>query len=169
MENAPLSKDQSAKQPVEQLAKQPAKQPAKKKEKKPRDKKFVAGLVTLIVGVFALAAGVSVMLLTIFAEPETRDAEYLVQVGTWEREDGEGVIWEFTEIGKGKLTTNNHVNDYDFIWAIEGDKLKVETDWLYTLDNEYEYKLDKTESVLTLGDVNLRPASSVDPEVTEDN
>ena len=60
------------------------------------------------------------------------------------------MIWQFTEIGKGKLTTNGHTNDYDFIWAIEDDKLKIETSWLYDLENEYEYSLNQGDGTLTL-------------------
>ena len=62
------------------------------------------------------------------------------------------VIWKFTEIGKGTLTTNNHQNDYEFIWALEDGKLKIETKWLYELDNEYDYKLDQKAGTLTLTD-----------------
>ena len=60
------------------------------------------------------------------------------------------VFWNFTEIGKGTLTTNNHVNDYDFIWALEDGKLLIETDWLYKLEDEYEYALDQNNGTLTL-------------------
>lgn len=63
-----------------------------------------------------------------------------------------GVIWRFTEIGKGTLTTNNHLDDYNFIWALEGSMLKIETKWLYTLENEYSYSLDQSGGVLTLTD-----------------
>ena len=38
---------------------------------------------------------------------------------------------------------NNHINDYDFIWAIDGGKLKIETNWLYTLNNDYSYIFHK--------------------------
>lgn len=62
------------------------------------------------------------------------------------------VVWKFTEIGKGTLTTNAHVNDYDFIWALEDGKLKIETKWLYDLNNEYDYSLDQRAGVLTLTD-----------------
>ena len=92
-----------------------------------------------------------------------------MEIGAWEREDAPSVVWNFTEIGKGTLTTNGHQNDYDFIWAIDGDKIKIETDWLYALDDEYIYTLDQSAGVLTLGDVNFRAASSIDAEVTEDN
>lgn len=65
-----------------------------------------------------------------------------------------GVIWEFSEIGKGTLTTNNHLNDYDFIWAIENGKLKIETSWLYLMENEYDYELDQGAGRLKLSDDN---------------
>ena len=75
-----------------------------------------------------------------------------------------GVIWNFTEIGKGTLTTNNHLNDYEFIWALEDGKLQVQTDWLYTLNNTYEYLLDQNSGTLTLTSgsetIKFVPASS---------
>ena len=43
--------------------------------------------------------------------------------------DEPSVIWNFTEIGKGTLTTNNHENDYDFIWAIDGDRHAPDRDF----------------------------------------
>ena len=60
------------------------------------------------------------------------------------------MIWNFTEIGKGTLTTNNHINDYDFVWALEDGKLKINTEWLYTLSDEFEYTLDQNGNVLIL-------------------
>lgn len=62
----------------------------------------------------------------------------------------ENVIWNFTEIGKGTLTTNNHIDDHEFKWTIEDDKLKIETDWLYTLYDELTYKLDQEENTLEI-------------------
>lgn len=65
---------------------------------------------------------------------------------------GSGVIWQFTDIGKGTLTTNNHKNDYSFAWALEDGRMIVQTDWLYELDNEYDYTLDQGSGVLVLSD-----------------
>ena len=67
-------------------------------------------------------------------------------------EGGSGVIWNFTEIGKGTLTTNKHLNDYEFAWALDDDKMIIQTDWLYELDNEYDYKLDQNTGTLVLSD-----------------
>ena len=107
-------------------------------------------LIIFIIGLAVLASGVTFLLINIFSKPDTRDADYLVEIGTWTEQDANSVIWQFTEIGKGTLTTNNHTNDYDFIWAIEGDKLKIETKWLYELEDEYTYKIDQRAKTLTL-------------------
>ena len=154
--------------PVEKKAIQP-----EPKVKKKSNKKKVWGIVIFVFGLLVLAAGVAFLLFNLLKGPNVRDAEYLVEIGAWEREGEPTVIWNFTEIGKGTLTTNFHINDYDFIWRIDGDTLKIETDWLYDLNDEYTYKLDQGKNTLTLtsasGDINFVPASSVDPEVTEDN
>ena len=133
-------------------------------------------LIVLIIGLITLVVGVVFLIVRLTAKPGVADGEYLVSVGEWKEKgdhcdqakcaegtkclgpDGEpamlcndtGVIWNFTEVGKGTLTTNNHTNDYDFIWAIEDDKLKIETEWLYTLNNEYEYELDQAAQTLVL-------------------
>ena len=60
------------------------------------------------------------------------------------------VIWNFTEIGKGTLTTNNHIDDHEFKWSIEDGKLKLETTWLYDLYDEYDYELDQKEQKLEI-------------------
>ena len=93
-------------------------------------------------------------------EPLSEKAETIEETEAAEKTNGseanclsvDAVIWKFTEIGKGTLTTNAHLNDYDFIWAIDGDKLKVETKWLYGIVNEYEYRLDQNNGTLTLKD-----------------
>lgn len=114
------------------------------------DKKKRFSLITFIFGLIVLLAGVAFLLLNLFKKPDTRDAEYLVEIGTWIEQDAESVIWQFTEIGKGTLTTNNHINDYDFIWAVDGDTLKIETKWGYNIENEYIFSLNQSENTLTL-------------------
>ena len=102
---------------------------------------FVAGIIVLIVGIVLLVLGLN-------KGPAVNDGEYLVEQENWTLENEDKVVWDFTEIGKGTLTTNGHKNDYEFKWAIEDGKLKIETDWLYELENEYEY--DQSEGVLIL-------------------
>ncbi len=135
-------------------------------------KKKIISIIILIVGLVALIVGVIFLLLDLNKGASLQDGEYLVSVDGWTKEDEPGVIWTFTEIGKGKLTTNNNKNTYDFIWAIEDNKLKIETNWLYTLNDEFEYRIENGNLILIQGDsteIKFSPTSSVDPEVSEDN
>lgn len=113
-----------------------------------KDRKPMGGLVMLVVGLVTLIVGVVVLIVTLNRQPAVQDAEYLITVGSWQREDAPSVVWEFTEVGNGKLTTNAHQNDYDFIWALEGDQLKIETEWLYDLNDEYSYKIKDGKLIL---------------------
>jgi len=122
----------------------------KAKTKNPNKKKKVISISVLIVGMIALIVGVVFLVLNIIKANQAADGDYLVTAGNWVLEDSDGVIWDFTEVGKGTLTTNNHLNDYNFIWAIEDDKLLIETDWLYSLENEFKYELNQGARVLTL-------------------
>lgn len=107
-------------------------------------------LIVLIIGLLTLIAGVVFLIVRLTAGPSVADGEYLVSVGEWKEQDEPSVIWNFKEIGKGTLTTNNHTNDYDFVWALEDGKLKINTEWLYTLNNEFDYALDQGSNILTL-------------------
>ena len=107
-------------------------------------------LIVFIIGLLTLIAGVIFLIVRSSAGPSIADGDYLVSVGEWKERDEPSVIWNFTEIGKGTLTTNNHTNDYDFVWAIEDGKLKVNTEWLYTLNDEFDYTLDQNGNMLTL-------------------
>lgn len=137
--------------------------PEKKSKLKP------TAIASLIIGTIALIAGLVFLILRLTGGPAISDAEKLLSAKEWvlvsdancdssneesakNCEEGSGVIWKFTEIGKGSLTTNNHTNDYDFIWSIEDNKLKIETKWLYDLNNEYEYKFGSNGSTLTITD-----------------
>ena len=142
----------------------------KKQPKKPKNKKKIWSIAIFIIGLIVLIIGAVLLFLRFFSTPGLQDGEYLVSAKEWVLEDekincqaeeseestanceSNQVIWQFTEIGKGKLTTNNHINDYDFIWAIDNGKLKIETKWLYDLENEYEYKLGQGNGILTLYD-----------------
>jgi hypothetical protein len=112
------------------------------------NKKLALAIAALVAGVVMLISGIVVLVITLNHGSDMHDAEVLVATGSWQREDEPGVIWNFTETGKGSLTTNAHTDDYDFIWAIEGDKLKIETEWLYTLNDEFDYKIDNNRLIL---------------------
>ena len=126
---------------AEKVAKEP-------KNSKKTDKKLTIGIVALVAGIITLITGVIILVLALNRAPDTQDAETLVATGTWQREDEPSVVWNFTETGNGSLTTNSHTNDYDFIWAIEGDTLKIETEWLYILNDEFKYEIRDGKLVL---------------------
>ena len=146
----------------------PTKKTKKIKEpKKPKDKKKIWSITIFIIGIIVLIAGIVLFVLSLLSTPGLQDGEYLVSAKQWVLENNTNceapaeeitetnceenqVIWQFTEIGKGTLTANSHTNDYDFIWAIEDGKLKVETNWLYTLNNEYDYELNQRDGKLIL-------------------
>lgn len=107
-------------------------------------------LIVLIIGLLTLIAGVVFLIVRLAAGPSVADGEYLVSVDEWTEQGEPSIVWNFTEIGKGTLTTNNHTNDYDFVWALEDGKLKINTEWLYTLNNEFDYALDQGSNILTL-------------------
>ncbi len=132
--------------------------------------------IVLAAGIVVLVAGVALFVVKMISGATLRDANTLIEVGAWQREDAPEVVWTFTEMGKGTLTSNGHQNDYDFLWRIDGDTLKLEIKWLYDIESEYTYHLDgKTLSLKQLnpeGDlanINFRAASSVDAEVPEDD
>ena len=135
-----------------------------KPEKK--SKKNLISIIVFVVGIVTLIIGVVLLVLSLTSGPSVQDGEYLTSAKEWilssdtncvsdgeEKSDCEpSVIWKFTEIGKGTLTTNDHINDYDFIWAIKDSKLLIETAWLYDLNNEYEYELNQGNGTLILKD-----------------
>jgi hypothetical protein len=139
-----------------------------KKENKNKDKKKIVGLIVFMIGCVVLIAGIVAGIIRLVSTPGARDAEYLVETKTWMLENEPGVVWQFSEIGKGTLTSNNHVNDYDFLWAIEGDVIKIETNWLYTINNEYTYELNQNDGVLVLtnGDEEIKFVKVVIEEPT---
>ena len=107
-------------------------------------------LIVFIIGIITLIAGAIFLIVRIVTTPNIADSEYLVSIGKWKEEDASSVVWDFIELGKGTLTTNNHINDYDFRWAIEEGKIRIETDWLYTLNDEFEYSLDQNSKTLII-------------------
>lgn len=107
-------------------------------------------LVAMIIGLIVLVAGLVFLIIKLVTMPRMDDAEFLITAGEWVREDQSNVIWDFTEVGKGTLTTDEHLNNYDFTWSLEGGKLKIETSWLYDLNDEFNYSLNQGDKVLTI-------------------
>lgn len=107
-------------------------------------------IAVFVIGLVVLAAGLTMLIVKLVSAPAVADAEFLVSSGEWTREDEPTVVWNFTEVGKGSLTTDGGATNYDFIWAIDGGKLKIETAWLYILNNEFDYTLDQGAKTLTI-------------------
>ena len=123
----------------------------KAKTNNPEKKKKIISFSVLAVGLIALVVGVVFLVLNIIKMNQAADGDFLVTAGNWVMEGSDSkVVWDFTEIGKGSLTTNGHINDYNFIWSLKDGKLQIETDWLYDLENEYEYTLNQGAKTLTL-------------------
>lgn len=127
------------------------KKPEKSKAKKISGKKKMP-IAVFVVGVIAMIGGLSFLIYKLVAGPAAADADFLINTGEWVEEDEPSVIWRFTEIGKGTLTTDGHQTDYDFIWALENGKIKVETAWLYKLEDTFDYSLDQNSKTLTFKD-----------------
>lgn len=97
--------------------------------------------IIFTIGIIFCIGAIIFLCFNIFSANQISIPERLLTVKTWVKDGAPSVIWTFTEPGKGTLTTNNHQNDYDFIWNVEGEKLKIETTWLYNLVDEYSIKL----------------------------
>lgn len=108
------------------------------------------GFWMLGVGLVALIAGVAVLIMNLTTGPAKRDAEYLVEQWAFMREGEPGVYWHFTEVGEGYLTTDGYDSVYDFSWAIKDGRLLMETDWLYQLNDEFNYTIDQEAGTMTL-------------------
>lgn len=121
-------------------------------DKKKKSNKIKVPVVVFVIGMIALVGGLSFLIYKLVAGPSKADAEFLINAGEWVEEDEPSVIWKFTEVGKGTLTTDGHTTNYDFVWALENGQIKVETAWLYKLEDTFNYSLDQGAKVLTLKD-----------------
>lgn len=129
-----------------ELAKAFEEEPTKEVKQKSGNKPLP--IITFLIGVVVLISGMLFLSNKLARQSAANDAEHLTEIGAFMKEGEDEVVWQFTEVGKGTLTTNNHINDYDFIWSIEGDTLKIETEWLYDLNNEYNYRIDGDKLIL---------------------
>ena len=159
-----FSEQQPGEKQLDEKQLSPESKPAKTKKKK--SNRFIVSVVVFVIGLITLICGAVFLILDLIRVPDSADGEFLISADEWVLENGTNcandtetetncmpsVIWKFTDIGKGTLTTNNHINDYDFAWAIKDGKLLIETNWLYELENEYEFKLNQKEKTLTLID-----------------
>ena len=122
------------------------------KPKKHLSKK--AKLALIIFAAVIVTAGIVVALfLFVFKheEPEIvlTDRDYLV-AHAWEKQGAPTVIWTFRADGSGEITTNKQ-NYYSMKWSLEQDNLlNIKTDWLYELNNSFEFSYDKENDRFTV-------------------
>lgn len=119
--------------------------------------KKIAYIATFVIGMTMLVVGAVFLVVNVLGGNAVADGEYLVEKQDWTlsdcgEDDCDKVVWNFKEIGKGTLTTDGGEHEYDFEWAIEDGKLLIRTNWLYDMNNEYEYSLDQNSNTLTLSE-----------------
>lgn len=141
------TKEASDKKPKEKDIKSTSDKKLKEKDAEPKKRK-ASSFVIFLIGLAMLITGLGFLAAKFAMRSNMSDAEKIVELGTFAKNGEEGVVWQFTEIGKGTLTTNGHKNDYDFTWAIEDGKLKIKTEWVEPIYNEYSYKIDGNKLIL---------------------
>lgn len=123
-------------------------QTSHKMRRKSHTKKWI--IAAFLVGLTALIVAIVFLVIRLTSQPKLEDAEFLISTGEWVREDAPNVIWDFTGVGDGMLTTDGHLNNYPFIWSMEEGKIKIETTWLYDLSDEFTYTLDQNNKILII-------------------
>ncbi|MBQ3464506.1 hypothetical protein IJH27_01580 [Candidatus Saccharibacteria bacterium] len=123
---------------------EPEKSLVKKKSKKP----LVISLV--IVGVLLMAGAIyGLFFLDLAPKIVLSDAEFLVDVRSWEKDGAPTVIWTFNDLESGEITTNK-TNYYKTKWGLENEKLSFKTEWLYEISDEFEFLLNREEKYFTV-------------------
>lgn len=109
-------------------------------------------IISVSIFLFLILGGTGLYFYLNREKPSTplSDADFLVSVGTWEKSGASKVKWIFKENGKGSLTTNDALNFYDFTWTLDNGTLKISTDWLYTLEDEFSFTLNREENSFTV-------------------
>ena len=134
---------------------------------KPKSKKPL--IITLVaVAVLALAGGVYYYLAHREKPVFLSDAEYLIDVESWEKSGAPSVIWAFRADSKGELTTNKS-NYYPTSWSLEGGKLQISTSWLYELNDEFEFSLNRVEKSFTVKNLSDDTESTFLPLGTQES
>lgn len=114
-------------------------------------KKKLAIIILAIFGALAIGFGVFLIISAIQGEnpySKMAEAEVLIDVKKWQKEDEPTVIWEFGE-GIGKITTN--ADEYfDMEWGMKDGILSIKTKWLTDLRDDFEITVDKDEPSFTI-------------------
>jgi len=133
--------------------------PKKQEEKEKKHKKLgKKARMAIIIGsvVVGLAVVGALLYFLVFRKEEPvavlTDRDILV-AHAWEKQDAPTVIWTFHADGTGEITTNKS-NYYDMKWYFEQDgedrTLKIDTAWLYELNDSFSFTLDRENSSFTV-------------------
>ena len=132
-------------------------EPEEKKEKHHKKLSKKARLAIIIGGVIGGLAMIGILLYFLVFRKEApvvvlTDRDILVS-HAWEKEEAPTVIWTFRADGTGELTTNKS-NYYDMNWYFEQEEdkqiLKINTAWLYELNDSFEFALDRENNSFTV-------------------
>lgn len=126
----------------------------KPKKRKNKSKKLPIIIISVILALLLIAGGVFYFLFWRDRGEQIvlSDAEFLMEIESWEKIDAPTVIWVFRSDGAGELTTNKS-NYYDILWTLESGNpeiLNISTDWLYILNDSFEFELDRDGESFTV-------------------
>lgn len=114
-------------------------------------KKKIAIIALSVVGVIAIAFGTFLIINALSGEnlyQKMAEAEVLIDIKKWQKQDEPSVIWEFGE-GTGKITTNGD-EYFDMEWGMENEVLSIKTKWLEDLKDEFDITVDKETPSFTI-------------------
>ncbi len=114
-------------------------------------KKKLAIIILAIFGALAVAFGVFLIISAAQGEnpySKMAEAEILVDIKKWQKQDEPTVIWEFGE-GIGKITTNKD-EYFDMEWGMGDGVLSIKTKWLTDLRDDFEIKINKEAPSFTV-------------------
>ncbi|MBR3204184.1 hypothetical protein IKF81_00680 [Candidatus Saccharibacteria bacterium] len=123
--------------------------PEQSEEKKKSKKPLIISLI--IIALVLAAGGASYYFFFRKKSPLilSSESEYLIETKSWEKVDAPSVIWTFNEQGKGEITTNKS-NYYEMEWELSDKTLKIDTNWLYELNDSFDFFLNREEKSFTV-------------------
>jgi len=117
--------------------------------KKDADKKRKT--ITIICSIIAFVLiTVAAFFITKALNPDSvSTADFLVAEQSWQKSDEASVVWSFSSDGTCKITTNS-TETFDCSWQLIDNNLKIQTNWLKTLSDEFEIEINKSDNSFTV-------------------
>lgn len=111
-------------------------------------KKKIIVIICSVLAFAAIVAGAFFITKSINEKANISTAEFLASGHEWKKSGEETVVWTFESNGTCKVTTNS-TETFDCKWEIEDKNLKIETDWLTTLKDEFEISINTSDNSFT--------------------